>query len=206
MIKKYRQFIIGLLVGAILFASIPAFADTVQYIFTQSNCKLIIDGQGYSNPDIPIVLFMKDGINYAPMAVIRDLCLQLNTPFEYNDVTKEIRIITRKEKASTNTNATMPDPVKSYNENNLLLIEVNNVKYVEIHTLKAQLEDLGYHLYLGGIHCTLQDMNKKDISDNILLQERFRDGLYGKTSFDFMGREFILYDDYLNKIKPLIKE
>lgn len=73
---------------------IPVAAKEIEYIFTASDCTLIVDGQEYSNPDIEIPLYNKDGFNYAPLAVIRDLCMRLGIGFEFDSATKEIKIDT----------------------------------------------------------------------------------------------------------------
>jgi hypothetical protein len=221
MFKKinFKSILIGIIIGIVLSSSVFAGEEIMQYIFTPSSAKLLIDDVEYSNPDIPQNLFLYQDRNYAPMAIIRDICNKLSIPFVYDNATKEIRITTTGVTSiTTNTTgkeesalmsevvATTIDPVTSYEEDNILIVEFEGVKYVEIHSLKTQLESLGYNLYLGGIHITLQDKNSKNLSENIMIQEEFRLKARKQSSFDFMRKEFILYSDYINKIKPSIGE
>lgn len=209
MIKKYRQFIIGLFVGAILFASTPTFADTVQYIFTQSNCKLIIDGQEYSNPDIPIVLFMKDNSNFAPVAVIRDLCLKLNISFEYDNATKEIRITTRKTNSNLSNTTSPSTPIlknnpNSYEEDGVLVAEVNGEKYVPIYSIQEKLKGSNYVLNFGELYNCVLTKSEKIISPKI---KTYFNDMTGDFSHYFSNNAiYIKYSDYQNIIKPLIGE
>jgi hypothetical protein len=89
---NFKSILVGIIIGVVL--SIPVMANVTEYIFTQSNCKLFVDNVEYSNPDIPITLFMRNDSNFTPLSVVRDICTKLNIPFEYNNTTKEIRITT----------------------------------------------------------------------------------------------------------------
>jgi hypothetical protein len=102
-----KQTITMFIMGAIIFGSIaPIYATVEEYIFNVSDNKLLIDGERYANPDIKIPLFTYQDRNYAPIAVIRDICLKLNIPFEYDNTTKEIRITTTSLK-TTQTSSTL---------------------------------------------------------------------------------------------------
>jgi hypothetical protein len=97
---NFKSIFIGIIIGIMLTSSVFAVEEITQYIFSQSPHKLIVDGKEYSNPDIPINLFVYENRNYAPIAVIRDLALQLGVNFSFDANTKEIRINTSKIKDS----------------------------------------------------------------------------------------------------------
>jgi len=91
---NFKSILIGIIIGIVIMSSVFAAGEIVQYIFTPSTHKLIVDNKEYSNPDIPINMFMFENRNYIPIAVLRDLCLKLGIPFEFDNTTKEIRIDT----------------------------------------------------------------------------------------------------------------
>lgn len=94
MIRKWlnKQTITAFIIGILMTITAPVYGAVKQYIFTDSNCKLFVNGKEYANPDIPQILYMYENRNYAPLAVIRDLCLQLGVEFTYDNKTKEIHI------------------------------------------------------------------------------------------------------------------
>jgi len=89
-----KKFLSGLIIGIMLMSVAFAGEEAIQYIFTPSTHKLIVDGQEYANPDIPVYMFIYEDRNYIPLAVFRDLCIKLDVPFEFNPETKEVRITT----------------------------------------------------------------------------------------------------------------
>jgi hypothetical protein len=91
---NFKSIFVGLIIGIIITSSVFAGEEIVQYIFTPSPHKLLLNEQEYNNPDIKINLFMYENRNYLPIAVFRDLCLQLGIPFEFNSNTGEIKINT----------------------------------------------------------------------------------------------------------------
>jgi hypothetical protein len=223
MFKKMfnKQTLIAFVLGGLMFSSIPVFAETIQYVFTQSNCKLIIDGKEYSNPDIPVTLYLKDQSNYAPLAVIRDICLKLNIPFEYDNTTKEINITTtRKEEivlsetvtsieTTTTTETITTEPTNNlitYEEDGLTIVELDNVKYIRLNSLDEKLRSINYKIWNKTITTTYLRYGNDDenLSEPINLYGR---GLVGLTGYKKFNDSFVYmkYNDYLNKIKPLIK-
>lgn len=207
MFKKYvnKQTVIAFVLGALLFSGIPVFGDVAQYIFTQSNCKLIVDGQEYANPDIPINLFMKDNSNYAPVAVIRDICTKLNIPFEYNNVTKEIRITTIGKEVNvlsetiTPTETTAPNFI-TYEEDGLTIVEVNSEKYVEVFSIMQKIQNTDYKLVYDGIDVFSLRKSDKIISKDIATYNQVNTkGIFPNS------KKYFKYNDYLEKVKSFIE-
>jgi hypothetical protein len=215
MFKKIfnKQTIIAFILGGLIFSSMPVLADTMQYIFVQSNCKLMIDGKEYSNPDIPINLYLKDQSNYAPLAVFRDICTKLNIPFEYNNTTKEINITTiRKEETvlSETIPQTLATPVTptnnlvAYEENGLTIVEISGIKFIKISSIDEKLKNTNYKMSYVIPNQLVLKYNNLDLSTKINIYSNANRWEHSyKLPDNFI---YILYEDWINIINPLIKE
>jgi hypothetical protein len=227
---NFKSILIGIIIGIVLSSSVFAGEEIMQYIFTQSNCKLIVDGQEYNNPDIPITLFMKDNSNFAPLAVVRDLCNKLDVPFVYDNVTKEIRITTTsvtttdnlgKEETSlmSETNITTDKVTYRKDENGLMIVTQNGVDYVGIDNIETYIlskHNDSYNTYFFKYDettntsyiensykekITIETPSNVDIKrENIVL---LKDIPCFKIKTDGIK---IKYDYYLNSILPLFDE
>jgi len=93
MLKKYKQLLIGILIG-ILIAAVPVGAAVQEYILKQSECKIVVDGEIVKG-ELPL-LIMDPGYNYLPAAEFRSICDKMGIGFEFDPPTKEIRIDTKK--------------------------------------------------------------------------------------------------------------
>jgi hypothetical protein len=96
MLKKYKQLLIGILIG-ILIAAVPVGAAVQEYILKQSECKIVVDGEVVKG-ELPL-LIMDPGFNYIPAAEFRSICDKMGIGFEFDSPTKEIRIDTAQVKA-----------------------------------------------------------------------------------------------------------
>jgi hypothetical protein len=237
MFKKFKkifnkQTVIAFMLGALLFSGIPVMANVTEYIFTQSNCKLLIDGQEYNNPDIPIVLFMKDSSNFAPLAVLRDLCNKLGIPFEYDNDTKEIRITTTgvtntgtnntdntniigKEEnvlsesittIETTTEETLIINDTEYEENGLTIREIGEDKYVEYDDIKGKLENTKYKLdyIIGRTYCSLFKENSDDKYEKIVEEINIYNHKFSPSKYRQLFKNNIMYLEY-NDYVSIIK-
>jgi hypothetical protein len=211
MFKKinFKSIFVGIIIGIVLMSSVFAGEEIVQYIFTQSPAKLIVDNVEYSNPDIPITLFMKDGSNFAPVAVIRDLCTKLGIDFVYDSATKEIRITTtgtttntigKEENILGETTTTTTENTENITyENGLTIKEVNGIKYIDAISFMEKYEPLGYKLFIAPASTYNLEKDEKVILTEI---ERYN----GINVKELKNRHYIKYDEYINTIKPLIGE
>lgn len=93
MLKKYRQFLVGFLIGALLFGTIPVGAAVQEYILTKSETKIIVDGTEFADDSLPILNYQ--GYNYIPAAVFKGICVKLGLDFEWAGETNEIKISMR---------------------------------------------------------------------------------------------------------------
>lgn len=95
MLRKYKHFLIGFLVGALLFTLIPANAAVQEYILQKSSAKITVDGKEFANKDLPVLNYK--GYNYIPAAVFRGICEKLGLGFDWVGETNEIQIQTKGE-------------------------------------------------------------------------------------------------------------
>jgi hypothetical protein len=65
-----KQLIIGILIGALVFGGIPAFAAS-QYILTQARYKIVVSGVEYTDTEYPILNY--NGTTYVPLRAIGKL-------------------------------------------------------------------------------------------------------------------------------------
>ncbi|MHB1394989.1 MAG: stalk domain-containing protein [Clostridia bacterium] len=66
--RKYKQFLIGFLVGAILFSLAPVSAAIEEFILYRADYKVMVNGSEYINQDLPILNYK--GNTYAPFRSI----------------------------------------------------------------------------------------------------------------------------------------
>jgi len=84
---KNKQLIIGILIGALVFGGIPAFAATAQYILTQAQYKIVVSGVEYTDTENPILNY--NGITYVPLRAIGKL---LGNEPRWNEEKKQVEI------------------------------------------------------------------------------------------------------------------
>ena len=54
--KKYKGFIVGLLVGSILMITVPAIANTVkQYVLVEVSYPILVNDTEYESSELPIL-------------------------------------------------------------------------------------------------------------------------------------------------------
>lgn len=97
MFKKYRQLILGLIIGSLLFTIIPARASVGGFLLQRSEAKLILDNKEFSNKELPVLNYK--GYNYIPAATFREITNAMEIGFEWVAPTKEIKISTDKTNA-----------------------------------------------------------------------------------------------------------
>lgn len=87
-----KKFILGFLVGALLFSIIPVGAAVQEYVLQMSDAKLVIDGAEYVDKELPVLNYK--GYNYIPAAAFRDICQKIGVNFDWVNDVKEIQIKT----------------------------------------------------------------------------------------------------------------
>jgi len=92
MFKKYRQLILGFIIGSLIFTIIPVSANIQDYLLQKSDAKLIVDEREFSNQELPVLNYK--GYNYIPASAFREICDTMEIGFEWVAPTKEIKINT----------------------------------------------------------------------------------------------------------------
>lgn len=85
--KGLITLVTGIFIGATATLAIPAYAAVKQYILTQVNYPIIVNGVEYKDPDRPILNY--EGSTYIPLAKIGDLT---GVNYKWNDTLKRVEI------------------------------------------------------------------------------------------------------------------
>lgn len=86
--KTYKSFAIGLIVGAMLMATVPALAAAVkQYVLVDASYPVYVNGSAYTNKELPVLNY--DGNTYIPMKAVGDM---LGASVSWNDAQKRAEI------------------------------------------------------------------------------------------------------------------
>jgi hypothetical protein len=102
--KKYKQFVIGFLVGAILFSIAPVSAAIEEFICYKADYKVTINGSEFISEDLPILNYK--GNTYAPFRPILEkagLNVNWNAELGQAEVTSTTTNINLDEAANINT-------------------------------------------------------------------------------------------------------
>lgn len=86
MLKKYRQLIIGIIIGGLIFNLTPVFAKNVNINVVFDNLKIKVNGKLVNIEEEP---FIYKGKTYVPLRAIAEL---LNKQVSFDPKTKEIKI------------------------------------------------------------------------------------------------------------------
>ncbi len=82
---KFKQLFIGILIGALVFGGIPAFA--AQYILTQAQYKIVVNGVEYTDTEYPILNY--NGTTYVPLRAVGKL---LGNEPRWNEEKRQVEI------------------------------------------------------------------------------------------------------------------
>ena len=83
---KNKQLIIGILIGALVFGGIPVFAAS-QYILTQAQYKIVVNGVKYTDTENPILNY--NGTTYVPLRAVGKL---LGNEPRWNEEKRQVEI------------------------------------------------------------------------------------------------------------------
>jgi hypothetical protein len=189
--KFMKGLTVGILIGILLTGS--AFA-AVQYNLSESEWKVVVDGQPVQDERYPVLL-LPPGYNYMAVGSLRSVCEKAGIPFEADVPTKEVRITTKEEKiVSTETVSATPDNQPITEPYTLIR---DGVKKAFMGDINKILKPYGYSLASSGKSDWTLILRNKDglLFDNIKY-----------TTHEYNGNPaaFIDYDFYEQNIKPLI--
>jgi hypothetical protein len=89
--KKYKQLIIGIIIGVMVASVVPVGAAIEEYILKKSPHKLAVNGEYWPEGTLPMMIY-QDGYNYIPAATFRGICENMNIPFAWDREKEEIQI------------------------------------------------------------------------------------------------------------------
>lgn len=190
--KFMKGLTVGILIGILLTGS--AFA-AVQYNLSESEWKVVVDGQPVQDERYPVLL-MDPGYNYVAAGNFKAICEKAGIPFEANVDAKEIRITTKQPIATKSMPAKISPAALSvlvYTEP--ATIERDGVKLVRSGDVKILLEARGYDFIdTGKLNMTSRIVkDDKILVDDILIKS-------------YNSKGYISYDFYIEHIKPLITD
>jgi hypothetical protein len=210
MFKKYKQFVIGFLIGSVIFSSTSVFAETQTLNAFFNNIKVSINNQLIELKDAngnPIEPFIVNGTTYLPVRILAE---NLGMEVKFNESSNTVEL-TKKEESALNeiTNPTTPTPTKSKpnntvtfsEENGLQIAEVSGKKLIEVDSIKTKFSNSNYRLHIGGNYVVIKKLingEYKEYSEIIFLKN--------DLAKELIGKNYIEYNDYISKIKPLIGE
>jgi hypothetical protein len=177
--------------GMILCNLTPIYAAIEEYILYKADYNIVVNDSNYENTEYPILNYK--GTTYVPLKVMSDI---LGIPTTWNTELKQVEITTntiRKEDNVLSENISN----NTYEENDLIIVELNNIKYVDGKSFLNKYNSIGYYLT---IEPPLNYNLKKD--NKIILADIQR---YNAFNVSGLKGNYIKYDDYIDKILPLIK-
>jgi hypothetical protein len=187
--KFMKGLTVGILIGILLTGS--AFA-AVQYNLSESEWKVVVDGQPVQDERYPVLL-LPPGYNYMAVGSIRSVCEKAGIPFEANVPTKEVRITTTKQEVKA-----VSETVQTVEYVEPATIEVDGVKKAFVGDINTLLKPYGYKLKASGYGD--DKLKLCDKNDSIV----FMNISYTVHSHNSQGGVFIEYSFYEQNIKPLI--
>lgn len=96
-----KKFILGVIVGGLIFGSVPLAAAIEEYICYKADYKVVINGKTYEDAELPILSYK--GNTYAPLrSMLSAAGLNVNWNTELGQA--EVGNVSNKAKAENNTN------------------------------------------------------------------------------------------------------
>jgi hypothetical protein len=202
--KKYKHFILGFITAAILFMLIPVGAAIQEYICYIADYSVIINGEEYTHPDLPILNYQ--GNTYAPLrSVLEAAGLEVN----WNGELREASIISPTVEKTWDldniplNNYGLPDfeiiQFTAIDENGINVIYFDEVKYVGISSLKDAMKPLIIY-WRFGTNPKIFDLYAST-SAYLANDEPL---IYDIPYVRYMSEYYILNDYYVETIIPLI--
>ncbi|MDR7856065.1 hypothetical protein [Tissierella sp.] len=189
MFKKHKQLIIGFLLGALVFGIVPVGATVQDYLLKKSEVKLMVDGQEFTNKDLPVLL-MEPGYNYIPAATFREICDKLGVGFEYVADKKEIQIITTTTEKTDEIEGKV-DIVENVVRDGYNIVVENGIEYVLLREVFEKLsKEYMFHV----------------LSDKTINFEYLEEILIENMPYKIVdNKTYVEYEYLTNNILPLVK-
>lgn len=213
-----KKFILGFLVGALLFSIIPVGAAVQEYVLQMSDAKLVIDGAEYVDKELPVLNYK--GYNYIPAAAFRDICQKIGVNFDWVNDVKEIQIKTSGQ-ALKKEGDMVGDRIWETPDGITQIDAWEGKQYIGIIYIRNKIKEKGYNLIRMTIDerdpLTHEWTTKEDKQQVIkgFYNENLKPGEHQSTDYTVLiddvpitivyGHSCVEADYYINTILPLIK-
>lgn len=208
-----KKFVLGFIVGALLFTALPIGAAIEEYICYKSDYKVMVNGVEYISEDLPILNYK--GYTYAPFRSILEAAgLNVNWNAELRQA--EVTLPEVKEDDNMNDrsspawdlsytryqmpifmNANQNPPLEK--EGSLYCFEYEGTKYVLLDLLDRP-KTCPYKFTMGKLRLEKNEVIDDEIVTTILIPEI----PYGEYPFESY-RFYVTYDYYTNTLLPILK-
>lgn len=210
MFRKYinKSMFMGIIIGIMLSTSVLAESKALNAFYNDIkvsvNNKIIELKDAKGNKVEP---FIVDSTTYLPVRVLAE---SLGMEVKYNETTNTVELSGKEETKlmsevnTMNTTTIIPTVVNTYNEDDLVITEVNGEKYIEIKYIFAVIRKAKYILHSENFNCNIINSENKVIAT---IPEYFN-GINNDylNYFPNSKTTYIKYSDYQNIIKPLLGE
>lgn len=207
MFKKYKQLVIGILIGCFLCSFMPISAAVEQFILTKADYKVLVNGQEYNDAQLPTLQY--NGNTYIPLRNVANI---LGVKLNWNETENQAEIGTSK--VSSATTAVMPtdhdsDQIKFYKQDDISFANDNGTIYISFKSAQSLVSTKNsyYRLYenrpafarlMKGSKPNSTNQNDPIILDEIPV-DYFTQGTEG-------GYVYIDYTYFQNTILPMVLE
>lgn len=197
--KRVKSFLLGFLLGALIFSSITVFADMTEIKAFLSDIKVNFDGKmlnlkdSEGNKITPIVY---NGTTYLPVRVIAE---SLGKEVHWEQDTNTIKILSKKE-----TGGDVMKEIQYIKEGNLNIVVFEGKRYVNPISITKELNiDYKMQIVAGEVdrENLVVDFYHRKISGEPLIKN------YPVVLLNISSHSFAIpYDDYKNDLLPKILE
>lgn len=195
-----KKFILGFIIGALLFSIIPVSAAVQEYMLQKSDAKLMVDGKEHADKELPVLNYK--GYNYLPAAAFRGICDKIGVGFNWDNAKKEIQITTVGQASEKEGDNVSRDTVQELTIDTMPVHEFDGKEYVSYSDINNMLIYGKYDKYSFGFR-----------NDLIAYFHYFPDPSSVEVIIDevrckkFQGNNdiFIDYNIWLNQIVPVLK-
>jgi hypothetical protein len=210
--KKYKQFFVGLIVGAILFSSITVFAESKDIKAFFNNIKISINGKQIELRDAAgnmVEPFIYEGTTYLP---VRSIAQSLNMEVKYNESTNTVELTKKEEQSMTwsdSNKGIISEGKTTYEDYLIVETWLDNSKYIYPSSIAKQINlKEGKDIMPQSSHLRLVT-NKDSGTVSFVLKKAGGEevSLLGNISTNNqLGTYLIPYDTYKNEILPTLLE
>jgi hypothetical protein len=214
-----KKFVLGFIIGALLFSILPVSAAIQEYICYKADYKVFVNGVEYTNEDLPVLNYK--GNTYAPFRSILEaagLVVNWNAKLKQAEVTTPV-MQEREGKIVDNTDINIPDfhsisipkeiiindlnTMEISDKNGIQVMSYEGIEYVSIKELRDKEI---YMAFVGNGNYSVfkSEADMEKLVNPILENVPYSIIRWGDGIEDHMV--YITYNYYISSILPAFKE